>query len=248
MVARQAGRRPAGGAISQGQGWGRGGATAGAGFCARGPGVPGGSPVVGRLGGEGGGPVFMWEILARLPPRVSPRPSLPLGLQGGGFSGPRRPQDPATGPWSPSAAFHPAASGPPALLWPGPQRASRSHPRSAGRCQDTPDTPIYSAGVGEEEAAIRGDLEKELGVPSGGEGLGQPDTPTRQPRLRHGVGAAEVLNVGRVQPPFTPRVGPPPGLLARTGLRALWHIEGPGSRAPAHPAGALSVAVQPPGP
>lgn len=199
--------------------------------------------------GEGGGaPVFMWEILARCP-QGSPEPSLPSGSQGagsralGGSSGPPRP---GPGPLLhavPSCHFR--APCPPLAR---PSAGTRSHPRPAGRCQDTPDTPIYSAGVGEEEAAIRGDLEKELVSPVEERVLGQPDTPTRQPRLRHGVGAAVVLNVGRVQLPSPPGWALLPAFSQGLDSEPCGTSGGQEAGPPAQPAGALSVDVQPPEP
>lgn len=238
-----------------GPGRGRGGAGAGPGghlrrgrvLCGEGLGAPGGSPVVGRLGRRVGGSCLHVGDPCQVPPRVSP--SLPSPrAPGGGFSGPRRQlRTPETGPWSParlpSCRFR--APCPPLAR---PSAGTRSDPRPAWRCQDTPDTPIYSAGVGEEEAAIRGDLEKELASPVEERVLGQPDTPTRQPRLRHGVGAAEVLNVGRVQPPSPPGWALLPAFSQGLDSEPCGTSGGQEAGPPAHPAGALSVAVQPPEP
>ena len=127
-----------------------------------------GSLVVGRLR-----EVLLSSCGRSLPgdPKGVPEPSLPSGSQGVGsreqdLRGPQRQlRTPAAGPWSPSAPRS-------ILLLPGPlpssgQALSR-HQVTPQACREVPGHTRYShrTGIGEEEAAIREDSEKELLSPA----------------------------------------------------------------------------------
>lgn len=165
-------------------------------------------------------------------PRVSPSlpsPRVPRGWvlgsrTSGALRGSSGPPQPGPGPLLhpvPSCCFRVPC--PPLAR---PSAGTRSHPRPAGRCQDTPDTPIGPGLVKKRQPSGR--TQRRNCCPQRRRG----SPVSRHP---HQEDASQTWGRGySAESPaaFTPRVVPPPGLLARTGLRALCPAAHWGARKP----------------